>query len=93
MENDTKLKQWLTGEVKFVIAVLGFGFGVVAPYFNITQNIALIQKDISIINTNHEAHIQDILVVLSKLKEDEVLIEKDLAITNQILIDHLNLSK
>ena len=83
------IKKVLTTEVKYVLGLLVFGFGVVTPYFSMKENIALIQKDISIINNNHEVHIQDIMVELKKIKEDEVGLEKDLTRTNQILIDHI----
>jgi hypothetical protein len=67
-----KVKTILTTEVKFVIAVIGFVVGVVSPYYSMKQDVALIQKDISIINTNHEAHIQDILTEMKELKQTDI---------------------
>lgn len=54
------VKSILSGEVKFVIAVIGFVIGVITPFYQTKQDIALIQKDVSIINTNHLAHMQDL---------------------------------
>ena len=50
----------LSTEAKFVLSIVAFVMGVVAPYYQMRQDVALIQKDISIINTNHSAHIQDL---------------------------------
>lgn len=54
------VKTILSGEVKFVIAVIGFVVGVITPFYQTKQDVALIQKDVSIINTNHLAHMQDL---------------------------------
>lgn len=50
----------LSTEVKFIIAVIGFVVGVISPYYQMRQDVALIQKDISIINSNHLMHTQDL---------------------------------
>lgn len=50
----------LSTEVKFIIAVIGFVVGVISPYYQMRQDVALIQKDISIINSNHLSHTQDL---------------------------------
>lgn len=50
----------LSTEVKFIIGIVGFVMGVVAPYYQMRQDMALIQKDIATINTNHLAHTQDL---------------------------------
>lgn len=64
-QNDNKtagvIRSILTSEVKFIISVIGFVVGVVTPYYSLKQDVALIQNDISNINSNHEVHIQDIL--------------------------------
>lgn len=59
-KEESMIKQVLTTEVKFIIGVITIALGVVAPYYGIRQDIALIQSSISNINSNHEAHIQDI---------------------------------
>ena len=78
MENEIKnlketsiIKQVLTNEVKFIIAIITVVLGVVAPYYGQKEDIALIQKDINIINTNHEAHIQDLTQKMKEIEEDQ----------------------
>lgn len=80
MENDIKnlketsiIKQVLTNEVKFIIAIITVVLGVVAPYYGQKESIALIQKDISIINTNHEAHIQDLNQKMKDCEEEQTI--------------------
>jgi hypothetical protein len=46
--------------VKFAITSLAFLFGVLAPYYQVRQDIALIQQSIRTIETNHLAHVQDL---------------------------------
>ncbi len=55
------VRQILSTEVKYVVGIALFVFGVAKPYYEMKENIALVQKDISVINSNHEVHIQDIL--------------------------------
>lgn len=71
-ETKSIVKQALTDEVKFIISIVVFVAGVVAPYYNVQKDIALIQKDINIINTNHLAHTEDLAQDL-----------KDIAITQK----------
>lgn len=77
--NETNLKQTntiknvLTAEVKFIIYIITIVLGAVAPYYSIKQDIALIQKDISIINSNHLVHIQDIS---QQIKEQQTEIKE-----------------
>ena len=59
-KQESMIKTALTSEVKFVIGVITIALGVVAPYYQIRQDIALIQSNIANINANHEVHIQDI---------------------------------
>lgn len=67
--NTTLIRSVLTNEVKFVVGIVVFVVGIVAPYYSMRQDVALIQQSISNINTNHEAHIQDILQELKDMKE------------------------
>lgn len=64
------IRQILSTEVKYVIGIGMFVFGVARPYYEIKENIALVQKDISVINSNHEVHIQDILQELKDQKQE-----------------------
>lgn len=50
----------LSTEVKFIIGVVGFVMGVVAPYYSMKQDVALIQQSIAVINSNHMTHTQDL---------------------------------
>lgn len=62
-QNSTKselIRAILSSEAKFVIGIVGFVMGVVAPYYQMKQDVALIQKDISTINSNHLMHTQDL---------------------------------
>lgn len=54
------VKSILTSEVKFIIGIVTVVLGVVAPYYSMRQDIALIKANIDNINANHEVHIQDI---------------------------------
>lgn len=85
--NDNKesnfIRQVLTTEVKYVIAIVGFVLGVVRPYYQMQEHIALIQKDISIINSNHEAHIQDILQGLKEQKQAVIELQKQIIIISK----------
>ncbi|MFA5050958.1 MAG: hypothetical protein WC499_02485 [Patescibacteria group bacterium] len=78
LKQESILKQFLTGEVKFVMGIVTISLGVIAPYYAIRQDIALIQQDISIINTNHEAHIQDILQEIKEMKTAEIELQKQI---------------
>ena len=89
IETESLITKVLKSQVGSLVSVISFLVLIFVPYFGIKQDIALIQKDISIINSNHEAHIQDILAQLQELKKDEIQIEKDLALTNQVLLDHI----
>lgn len=77
MENNsykeqTIVQQVLTSNVKFVIGVITIALGVVAPYYSIRQDIAVINDNISNINSNHEVHDQDILQSIKDLNVQEV---------------------
>lgn len=65
------IRSILTSEVKFVIGIVMFVLGVVKPYYEAKQEIALIQSSISNINMNHEVHIQDILKNIEEIKKEQ----------------------
>lgn len=69
--NDDKekslIRSVLTSEVKFVIGIVVFVFGIAKPYYDMRQDIAVINVNIDNINKNHEAHIQDIMNQISDL--------------------------
>lgn len=72
----TGLKRYLNDEVKFIVYVLGIGFGIISPYFGVKQDIALMQRDIATINVN----IQAILLKTDQLSIDQEKDEKAIAI-------------
>lgn len=74
------IRQVLTTEVKWVLGVIMFVFGIAGPYYGMRQDIALIQKDIEIINVNHQAHIQDILQQQKEQSAQIIDLQKQLII-------------
>ncbi len=72
MEKETSLiKKVLTTEVKYILAIVAFVFGIANPYYAIKQDIALMQKDISTINANMGGFAaQDILAELKDQKQE-----------------------
>lgn len=82
----------LSSEAKFVIGVVGFVVGVVAPYYQMKQDVALIQQSISNINSNHEMHIQDLA---QQTKDTMVLVQnnqeqiKNLQLQQAVLLEKL----
>lgn len=73
------IRSVFNSEVKWVIAILGFGFGIVTPFFKMTQDIALLRADVDNINSNHEVHIQDLtqsikdLTTQSSTEQQEII--------------------
>jgi hypothetical protein len=72
-ESLKNLKTVLTSEIKFIIYIITIVLGALAPYYSIKQDIALIQKDIAIINSNHILHIQDLA---QQMKEQQTEIKE-----------------
>lgn len=52
----------LTNEVKYILAIIAFIFGIVQPYYAIKQDISLIQQ-------NHTAHIESIQKEVAEMNE------------------------
>lgn len=69
METD---KLSFSANIKWLVSVALFVVGVVAPYYQIQTKLALIDASISNINTNHEAHIQDLTQNIKEIKVTEV---------------------
>lgn len=77
----------LTTEVKWIISIIVFVFGIATPYFGIKQDIALIQASISNINNNHEAHIQDLSQQMKDLGAMQVEQQKQIIeLQKQLLV-------
>lgn len=66
------IRSVLTTEVKYIIGLIVFTFGIAGPYFSITQNIALIQKDISTIEGNHLTTTQQLASEVKDVKTEQV---------------------
>ncbi len=71
-QDKNAIREVLTSEVKMIIGIIIFALGVVAPFYQMKQEIALIQKDISIINSNHIMHLED-LVKQQKDQQTQIL--------------------
>jgi len=71
----------LTSEVKFIVSVVLFVVGGIAPYYGIKQDIALIQKDVSVINANHMVHTQDLA---QEIKDTVALVAAQQAQINEL---------
>lgn len=69
IEEQKEMKDYLTTEVKFIIGIIGFVLGVVAPYYSIKQDIALIKE-------NHFVHIEQIQMQLKELKERDLRLQE-----------------
>lgn len=72
------IRQVLTNEMKWLIGIVVFVFGIAGPYYSMKQDIALIQKDVSIINSNHEMHIQDIMQTQKEQSQQIIELQKQL---------------
>lgn len=69
LEQQDTFKKYLTSEVKFVIAIIGFVVGVVAPYYDIKQDVALIKE-------NHYTHIENLQSQVKELKEKDTRLQE-----------------
>ena len=57
-DTENKIKAILTTEVKYVVGIIVFVAGVVAPYFQIRSDIALIKSEQNNISKLFEKHIK-----------------------------------
>jgi len=94
---ESKVRKVLFNEVTMVVAIIGVVVGVMNWVRNpqeesnraivqMDKNISLIQKDINTINSNHEAHIQDILKEIEEIKKREESRDKELQEEHDTLI-------
>jgi hypothetical protein len=79
LQTENIVKRIMTSEVKYLIGVLVFLFGVVAPYYSIKTDIELIKQ-------NHLAHletmqsqIKDMQVQITDMKRTEIELIKEIA--------------
>lgn len=71
MEKEVKLEKWYESKITFLIAIITPMVIVMAFIFSIKTDVAVIQNNISNINTNHETHIQDIMEELKDINNDQ----------------------
>lgn len=83
---ESRILKVLRSEAGVIVGIIIFLFGIITPYFSIKQDIALIQKDISVINGNHEVHIQDILNEVEALKKENAELDKRLDAQYKLLL-------
>ena len=67
MKQET-LKKALSTEVKYILGVATFAIGVVAPFYSVKQDVALIKQ-------NHYTHIENMQREIEDLKEEQVRLE------------------
>ncbi len=85
-DNPTLIRSILSTEVKWGVSVAFFVFGIAGPYYGLVQDIALIQKDISNINSNHEAHIQDIMQQIKDMQTKQLNQQDQIIVLQQQLL-------
>ena len=91
---EEKARRVFLGEGKLIISVFLAGTGIVFwamgyffnPVKNMEKDVALIQQSISNINTNHEAHIQDILEQMKDMKAKDIEYDKRLQANQESII-------
>lgn len=86
MNDESKILKVLRSEAGIVVSIVTILVGIMVPYFNIVNDISLIQKDIAIINTNHEAHIQDILQSIKEMNAKNAEQDRDIQNSREALI-------
>lgn len=86
VDNDSlmmKIKYGIRSEVKFFIYIALFLIGIVAPYYDIRQEIALIKQ-------NHMSHIEAMQGQIKKLEEEQVRINQKIDSNQTQIINLLN---
>jgi len=77
MDTETKIDKWFTGKIGFFIQITTLVVTVTIAIMAVKTDIALINKDLEIINTNHLTHIQE---SINEIKTDLKKIEECLQI-------------
>lgn len=88
--NEIKTKRWFESEVARYGAIIVFFVPITIFFFGIKTDIALIQQSIWNINSNHEAHIQDILSALKDMRQEQLDQEKQIIELQKQMIVILN---
>jgi len=68
-KKEKNVRQYVLTEVKFIILIASILTSILVPFYMIKTDIALIQKDIAVINTNHLSHLQNYAEEITELKK------------------------
>ena len=68
MDTESKIDKWFTGKMGFFIQVVTLVTALTIAFMAIKTDIALIYKDIDVINSNHLTHIQ---AEIKEIKESQ----------------------
>jgi len=80
-QTESIVKKIMTSEVKFVIGIIVFMIGVVAPYYDIKTEIALIKQ-------NHYAHIEAMTKNIEANSEEIKDLTKTQTVLMQVIADN-----
>jgi len=82
MDKETPFKKYLYNEITAVVALISVVVGVMNwvnnPDNKMSSSLQLIQKDISIINSNHLTHLQTYAEEIKELKERDIKFDERL---------------
>lgn len=73
----------ITGWVKTIIGIVIFVFGILAPFYGMKQDIALIYQSINTIEKNHLQHIEDITQDMKEQKQQIIELQKQLILISK----------
>lgn len=90
---DRRAEAWYESKVTFMISIMVPLVVILSFLFGMRQDIALVKQNIDNINTNHEAHIQDILQALKGLQEAQNTQEAQIIELQKQLISVLGRTK
>ena len=69
--NTNNLRKYLTLEVQRIVGVIVFCAWVLAPFYSIKQDVALISKDIEMIKENHMRHVEAFAKDITRMSEEQ----------------------
>lgn len=87
---ESKIRKVLFNEISLLLSIMGVfiaGFlYVTQPTNALDKNIALIQKDISVINSNHLTHLQNYAEEIKNMKQQDAELAEELEEISLILM-------
>lgn len=78
IQAESVVKKVLTKEVKFIIVIITFIVGIVAPYYQIRQDIALIKQNALFHIEKQQEQIKDLNTKYTDLKETQIEVQKQI---------------